>query len=67
MNHKMSNKLYVIISGTIFFLVAMLHLLRLIYHWPIVVGTWTVPHWVSYVGFPAASGYCVWAYWLVRK
>ena len=52
-----SNKVYLVLSGTIFFLVAMLHLLRLVYQWPILVGTWTVPHWVSYVGFPVASGY----------
>ncbi len=60
-------KVYLALSGTIFFLVAVLHLLRLVYQWPIVVGTWTVPHWVSYVGFPVASGYCAWACWLWRK
>jgi len=48
-------------------LVAVLHLARLVYHWPIVVGTWVVPHWVSYVGLPVASTYCAWAYWLCRK
>jgi hypothetical protein len=62
-----SDKVYLVLSGTIFLLVAMLHLLRLIYQWPIVVGTWTVPYWVSYVGFAVASAYCVWAYWLCRK
>jgi hypothetical protein len=63
----MSKKLYLIISGSIFFLVGMFHLLRLVYHWPIVVGTRAVPQSLSYVGFPVASGYCVWAYWLLRK
>ena len=60
-------KLYLALSGTIFLLVAMLHLLRLVYQWPIVVGTWAVPHWVSYVGFPVAAAYCVWACWLCRR
>ena len=63
----MSRKLYLILSGTIFFLVALLHLLRLVYHWTVVVGTFVVPHWVSYVGFLASVGYCLWAYWLARK
>jgi len=62
-----SRKLYLILSGAIFFLVALLHLFRLVYHWPIVVGTFVVPHFVSYIGFPVAAGYCLWAYWLVRK
>lgn len=60
-------RVYLILSGSIFLLVALLHLLRLVNHWPIVIGTWPVPHWVSYVGLPAASGYCVWAYWLSRR
>ena len=62
-----SHRVYLILSGSIFFLVAMLHLFRLIFHWPIVLGPWTAPHWASYVGFPVAAGYCVWAYWLSRK
>lgn len=63
----MSNRLYLIISGSIFLLVGIFHFLRLVYHWPIVVGTWTIPHALSYVGFPAATGYSVWAYWLWRR
>jgi hypothetical protein len=62
-----SHRVYLILSGSIFFLVAMLHLFRLVYHLPIVVGTWMVPHWLSYVGFPVAYGYSVWAYWLFRR
>jgi hypothetical protein len=62
-----SHRAYLILSGSIFFLVAMLHLFRLVFHWPIVLGPWAAPYWASYVGFPVASGYCVWAYWLCRK
>ena len=63
----MARKLYLILSGFVFFLVAILHLLRLIYHWPIVVGTTTVPYALSYVGFPGSTAYCVWAIWLLRR
>ena len=67
MSYEISKKLYLIISGAIFLLVGVFHLLRLIYHWPIVVGTRAVPHALSYVGFPVAIGYAVWAYWLLRR
>ncbi len=60
-------KLYLVVSGAIFLLVGLLHLLRLIYHWPIVVGAFTVPQFLSYVGFPVATGYAMWAFWLLRK
>ena len=63
----MSTKLYLVISGAIFFLVGIFHLLRLVYHLPIWVGTWVIPHSLSYVGFPVATGYSVWAYWLLRR
>jgi hypothetical protein len=60
----MSHKLYLLVSGAVFFLVAVFHLVRLAYHWPILVGTWTIPYVVSYMGFPVSSAYCVWACWL---
>jgi hypothetical protein len=62
-----SHRVYLILSGSIFFLVSMLHLFRLVFHWPIVLGPWTAPYWASYVGFPVALGYCVWAGLLYRK
>lgn len=60
-------KLYLAVSGAIFLLVGIFHLFRLIYHWPIVVGASTIPQFLSYVGFPVATGYAVWALWLLRK
>ena len=61
------HRAYLILSGSIFFLVALLHLLRLLFDWPIVFGSWAVPYWASYLGFPVASGYCAWAWWLSWK
>jgi hypothetical protein len=59
-------RLYLAVSGVVFLLVAVLHLLRLVLEWPVVVGPWTIPQWLSYVGFPVSSGYCLWASWLFR-
>ncbi len=61
----MAKKLYLILSGAVFLLVAVLHLFRLIFHWPIVVGTTTIPFVLSYVGLPVSGAYCAWAIWLL--
>jgi len=63
----MSRKLYLILSGFIFLLVAVFHLLRLVEHWPIIVGTTAIPYALSYVGLPGSTAYCVWAVWLLVR
>ena len=63
----MSHRLYVIVSGAVFLLVGIFHFLRLVHHWPIVVGTRMIPYGLSYVGLPVTIGYCVWACWLLRR
>lgn len=65
MSREIWQRLYLVISGAIFLLVAVFHLLRLMYDWPIVVGTQPIPLWLSYVGLPASSAYCLWAGWLL--
>jgi hypothetical protein len=59
--------LYLIISGDIFSLVGIFHLLRLVYQWPIIVGTTMVAHALSYIGCPVSLGYSVWACWLLFR
>ncbi len=62
----MALKLYLVLSGAIFLLVAVFHLLRLVNGWSIAVGPHAVPFVLSYVGLPASTAYCVWAAWLLR-
>ena len=62
-----ATKLYLIVSGAIFLLVAVFHLLRLLYQWPIVVGGTTIPMALSYCGLPGSSAYCAWASWLLVR
>jgi hypothetical protein len=64
---ELSKKLYLLLSGTIFLLVGLLHLLRLVYHWPVLVDSREIPYALSYVGFPVAIAYAVWAWWLWRR
>jgi hypothetical protein len=58
---------YLGISGTLFGLIALGHLLRLVFHWPAEVANWVVPFWFSLIGLilPAALG--IWAFRLARQ
>ena len=58
----MNQRTYVLISGVIFSGVAVGHLLRLINHFEVVIGPWTIPLWVSWVGLIVAGGLSVWAF-----
>ena len=46
----------------LFTLVAIAHLLRLIYTVDVTVGDWTVPQWISLLGFviPGLIAYLLW-------
>ena len=63
----MNTKPYLFISGLIFFVVGLLHLSRLFYHWPVQAGACLVPQWVSYPGLLVAWGLAAWAYRLHRR
>jgi hypothetical protein len=52
----MTEKTFVTIATVIFALVAVLHLLRLVIGWSVIIDTWTAPMWVSWVGLVVAGG-----------
>ena len=39
---------YTLFAATFFALIAAAHIARLIFHFPIVIGEWSVPYWFSY-------------------
>jgi hypothetical protein len=45
----MKPKPYVLVTAAIFTVVALLHLIRLIFGWSIVVAGWHVPLWFSWL------------------
>lgn len=57
----MNKKAYLIISGSIFGFVALGHLCRLVSHWPIQIGTWEAPLWVSWPALAVAAALSLWA------
>ena len=57
---------YLQISGTLFGLIAVAHLLRLFRHWPVDLAGYAVPVWASWIGLLLAGGLSVWALRLLR-
>lgn len=51
----MSQKAFSLIAGLVFSLVAVGHLLRLVYESPVHIAGWTVPMWVSWPGVLVAG------------
>jgi hypothetical protein len=52
----MDQKTFSVVAGVVFAVVAVLHLLRIYMNWPVVIADWSVPMWVSWVGFVIAGG-----------
>ena len=57
---------YIQISGAVFGIIALAHLLRLFRHWPIDLAGHMVPLWTSWLGLLLAGGLSVWALRLMR-
>ena len=51
----MNHRAFVLLTSSIFALIALLHALRLIYGWDVTIGEWTVPVWLSAIGFLIAG------------
>jgi hypothetical protein len=51
----MNEKLFQPIAGTIFALVALLQALRIYMDWPVVIGGWEAPMWISWIAVIVAG------------
>ena len=63
----MSCRTYLWFSGTIFGVVAALHVLRLVNGWPFQVGPFILPVVLSWAGVAVAAGLCLWAFRLSAR
>ncbi len=63
----MSQKPFLGVSGTIFGIIAVLHLLRITYGWSAQIGTFAVPAWVSWLSLVVAGYLSITAFMLLRK
>ena len=58
----MGHKKYCIVSGMVFSLVALAHLLRLVYGMSVQIDEYAVPMSVSWVAFIVTAALAVWAF-----
>ena len=63
----MSQRTFLGVSGTIFGIIAILHLLRITYGWPAQIGSFTVPTWLSWLSLLIAGYLAITAFILLRK
>jgi len=63
----MSPRTYLAISASIFALIAIAHLARLAIHFPVVIGSWNVPMWVSIFGVVVPGGLAWQGFRLARE
>ena len=52
----MDQKTFSLLTGAIFALVGLLHALRIFMGWPILIGAWNAPMWLSWIGLVVAGG-----------
>ena len=62
----MNQKRFTLAAGVVFALVAVLHLLRLVFGWEAVIGGWNVPLWISWAAI-AIAGYLAYTAFTLEK
>ena len=50
MTKEVKRKSLHVIAATVFTIVTFVHALRLAYGWPLTMGTWSAPMWLSWLG-----------------
>lgn len=60
-------RLPLIIAGIIFTIVALLHLVRVIYDWQITIADYMVPMYFSYIGVVVAAILAIWMFTTAAK
>ncbi|NJR62241.1 MAG: hypothetical protein HC769_27515 [Cyanobacteria bacterium CRU_2_1] len=63
----MSERNYLLVSAILFALLALLHLVRVITHWSIQIGTVTFPLWGSWLALLIGVVLSVWAFRLMYE
>jgi hypothetical protein len=63
----MNTKAYLIVSTFIFTVVAVMHLLRLVLGWSVVLGMTSIPLWVSMLAVLVSASVAIWGLALMRR
>ena len=52
----MDRKMFSVVAGVIFAVVALFHLVRIVMDWSVIIGNWSIPMWVSWAALIVAAG-----------
>jgi len=63
----MSQRVYFIICGVMFFVVAAAHLTRMLIGWEIEIAGWVAPHWISLPGTIVPGVLSAWGFVLASR
>ncbi len=63
----MNERLYLLISGSVFALMGFLHLIRIISQWSVQVGDLGIPFWLSGLAIMVTWVLSIWAAQLLRS
>jgi hypothetical protein len=63
----MTHRTFAMVAGIIFTLVALFHLVRIFADWPLIIGDWSVPKWVSWVAYIVAGGLALFEFRFAAK
>lgn len=63
----MPTKPYIVVSGALFGVIALLQLLRAFSEWPVQVASLTIPVWLSWIAALVTGSLAVWAFNVARR
>ncbi len=63
----MKDKVYLLISGAVLGIIATIQLFRIINEWPIQIGSWSFPMWLSWLVIAFFGTLSVWAFRLASQ
>jgi hypothetical protein len=63
----MDQKTFTAIASAIFAAVALVQVLRIYFGWPVVIGTWSVPMWISWIAVVVDGGMSYFGMSLARR
>jgi hypothetical protein len=52
----MDQKIFSLVAGLIFAMVALFHLMRIFAEWTVIIRDWSIPMWVSWIALVVAGG-----------
>jgi hypothetical protein len=58
----LNRKTYITVTATLFIVVAIMHLLRIILGWQVEIGGLSIPFWVSWLGVLVAGALAYFGY-----